>query len=276
MKTPTTYQGGKTRIAKKIVNAILNDANTEDFYLYDLCCGSGAITLEFYDQLGEFGFTTMLDWSPWGDFWKSIGEGWFSFDLFAKEIEQIPSDKDKIRAYLESLSKHQPLESINHHIYIFLLLQAGSFGGKSIWIDNGRWQNCSFRNYWQPTETSNRRSPVNPMMPMPDEIYRRVEEISANLSFMVSGIRRDIQSFRNIKKNSIVYIDPPYNNSTGYGNNFDVLKEVGRIKNIGAKKVYLSYGEKVSDKAILISEKRSKGNISGSNSAGVQEWLNIF
>ena len=28
--------------------------------------------------------------------------------------------------------------------------------------------------HWQPTATSSRRSPVNPMMPMPDSLYERV------------------------------------------------------------------------------------------------------
>ena len=176
MKTPVSFQGGKTRIADKIVDAILNDVEETSFNFYDLCCGSGAITLALYDRLGEFGNTTMLDWSPWGDFWKSIGEGWFSFELFKTEIDNVPEDRFEIKEYLENLSKQAPIEFTNHHIYIFLLLQAGSFGGKSIWIENGKWHNCSFRNYWQPTSTSNRRSPVNPMMPMPDEIYRRVKD----------------------------------------------------------------------------------------------------
>lgn len=276
MKAPVTYQGGKTRIAKNIVEVILNDINTEDFDFYDLCCGSGAITLEFYNRLGEFGYATMLDWSPWGDFWKSIGEGWFSLELFKNEVDQIPRDRFKIKEYLKNLSEQKPLESTNYHIYRFLLLQAGAFGGQSVWIEDGEWKNCSFRSYWQPTATSNRRSPVNPMMPMPEEIYNRVEEISANLSFLVTGLRKPIENFNDIKKDSVVYIDPPYENCSGYGKDFDVLNQVNRIKKFDPKRIFLSYGKQVSEKAILISERRAKGNIHGNNSAGVQEWLNIF
>lgn len=273
LKPPATYQGAKTRISKKIVDIILNDINNNSFDFYDLCCGSGAITLELYNQTGESHNMTMLDWSPWGDFWKSIGEGWFSFEIFRSIINNIPEDKRDVKAYLENLSKEAP---DIFHIYKFLLLQAGSFGGKAIWIDNGKWQNCSFRNYWQPTPTSNRRSPVNPMMPMPEEIYKRVFDISANLSFVINGKCQKIETFDKIKKDSIVYIDPPYSNSTAYGSDFDLIHEIRRIQNYYPKKIYVSYGKQISKNAIFISEKRSKGNISGNNSAGVQEWLNII
>lgn len=73
---PCTYQGGKHRVAVKIIDAIDSREhllqNKTDFY--DLCCGSGAITLELINR----GFPThkihMCDAGPWGTFWKSVQE----------------------------------------------------------------------------------------------------------------------------------------------------------------------------------------------------------
>ena len=49
---PCSYQGGKQRLAKQIVDIIFeqNEIN-EDTKFYDLCCGSGAITLELINRV---------------------------------------------------------------------------------------------------------------------------------------------------------------------------------------------------------------------------------
>ena len=64
-----------------------------------------------------------------------------------------------------------------HIVYDYLLLQAGAFGSKWIGIEGNKWTNNTFRSYWLPTETSNRKSPVNPMMPLPNTLYERVFNI---------------------------------------------------------------------------------------------------
>lgn len=40
------YQGGKQRIAKQIVNIIKQYINDDKTQFYDLCCGSGAVSVE--------------------------------------------------------------------------------------------------------------------------------------------------------------------------------------------------------------------------------------
>ena len=51
LKTPCTYQGGKQRLASQIVDCIFkNSVITEDTVFYDLCCGSGAITVELINR----------------------------------------------------------------------------------------------------------------------------------------------------------------------------------------------------------------------------------
>ena len=138
-----------------------------DTKFFDLCCGSGTITLELINRNIRPENITMLDIGSWGAFWKLIGDGKFSYSKFLEYSNNIPSNKFQIKEHMEALSK----ENANiDEAYKYILLQASSFGSKQIWNKSGVWKNASFRNYWQPTKTSNRRSPVNPMQPMADEI----------------------------------------------------------------------------------------------------------
>jgi len=157
--SPTTFQGGKQRIASKIID-IINPSKDKIFY--DLCCGSGAISLELINR--GYNNVVMLDISPWGLFWKAISEKTFDLDKFAHYCNNVPENKNEIQVYLKNMSKTSIEEDT---VYKFLLLQAGSFGGKAISNKNWSTNLLSFRNYWQPTETSNRRSPVNPMKGQP-------------------------------------------------------------------------------------------------------------
>ena len=91
------------------------------------------------------------------------------------EIVDFEKELKDIQKYLQELSnQYVDFSKLEYH---YLLLQSGSFGSNQIWIENNRWKNNSFRSYWLPTETSNRRSPVNPMMPMPSTLYNRVKDI---------------------------------------------------------------------------------------------------
>ena len=137
--SPTTYQGGKQRIAKNIIDIISKRNNgLKDKSFYDLCCGSGAITLEVYNRDIPFENLYMCDISVWGDFWKSIGDGTFLQEVFEIYLKNIPENKNDIKSYLEKIYMESPYDGvILSEVYRFLLLQAGSFGGKQIWIENG-------------------------------------------------------------------------------------------------------------------------------------------
>ena len=53
LKSPCTFQGGKSRLAPKIVDEISSIVPVDkDTVFYDLCCGSGAISLETDKQGG--------------------------------------------------------------------------------------------------------------------------------------------------------------------------------------------------------------------------------
>jgi site-specific DNA-adenine methylase len=270
LEIPCSYQGGKQRLAKEIVDIIFNQNEINQYTkFYDLCCGSGAISVEIINRGIKPSNITMLDASPWGLFWKMIGNQEFKIDKFIEYIENIPNDVSLIQSHIKELYK-QPANIDT--VYKFLLLQASSFGSKAIWLKNdAEWATSSFRNYWLPTETSSRRSPVNPMMPMPNTLLERVKNI-ANRMAEVNGLNTDITELKQFEESSIIYIDPPYLNTSGYGYTFDLHNYIEEIEG----KAYISEGYKFTDNAILMSGKRDKGGISGDRKVRNEEWLNVY
>lgn len=271
---PCSYQGGKQRLAKQIVDIILEQNDiTEYTKFYDLCCGCGAITLELINRGIHPTNITMVDKGLFGKFWNSIANNEFNLDVFQQEIKKIP-EKEYIKNYLQNLSnKKVDFELLEYH---YLLLQSGSFGSKQIYIEEDKWKNNSFRNYWLPTENSNRRSPVNPMMPMPDTLFNRVKNIVDNLSGIINAIYSDVKDIE-IKENAIIYIDPPYKNTESYNDDFDYENFIYNNKKNNI--IYLSEGYALEDakSSILLSKSRLKGNISGNiKRKPTEEWLNIF
>jgi len=264
LKPPCAYQGGKQRLASLIADAI--ELNDRPFV--DLCCGSGSVSLEFRKRGVSPHRITMVDKSPWGLFWQSIGNGTFDINEFAFHLRQIPTRLECVEPYIRDLSMQVVDESIS--VYVFLILQASSFGSKAIWIENGRWMNCSFRKYWQPTPTSRRRSPVNPMMPMPATLYSRTARI-AEAMYGCQGFCADVREFQ-IPPGSVTYIDPPYQNTTAYGYTLDIVSFARSFPS----KLYVSEAVPLSQNAIMLSGERQKGGISGVRRSAIQEWLSIF
>ena len=283
LEIPCSYQGGKQRLAKQIVDIFYKENNiNDDTKFFDLCCGSGAISLELINRGFNPNNITMIDNGCFGQFWQDIASGEFDLDIFKREIENLPN-LENIQSYLKKLSD-LPVDE-DKMVYHYLLLQAGAFGSKQIWIENNKWKNNTFRSYWLPTETSNRRSPVNPMMPMPNTLYNRVEAIVEQLSGIITASRESvfdavyrIDEERNKgNKNIIIYIDPPYANTTGYKETFDIYSLEGQIWSTSP--IYISEGYKMqgASESYLLSVGRTKGNISGeAKKKPTEEWLNRF
>ena len=283
LEIPCSYQGGKQRLAKQIVDIFYKENNiNDDTKFFDLCCGSGAISLELINRGFNPNNITMIDNGCFGQFWQDIANGEFDLDIFKREIENLPN-LENIQSYLKKLSDLPVNE--DRMVYHYLLLQAGAFGSKQIWIENNKWKNNTFRSYWLPTETSNRRSPVNPMMPMPNTLYNRVEAIVEQLSGSIIASRESvfdavyrIDEERNKgNKNIIIYIDPPYANTTGYKETFDIYSLEGQIWSTSP--IYISEGYKMqgASESYLLSVGRTKGNISGeAKKKPTEEWLNRF
>lgn len=283
LEIPCSYQGGKQRLAKQIADIFYEENNIDDnTKFYDLCCGSGAVSLELINRGFNPNNVTMIDNGCFGQFWQDIANDEFELNVFRKEIDKLPS-LENIQSYLKELSNHKIDE--DKMVYHYLLLQAGAFGSKQIWIENGKWKNNTFRNYWLPTATSNRKSPVNPMMPMPETLYNRVENIVNQISGCIVASKEDVfdtlyrldTEWENENKNVIIYIDPPYMNTTGYKDSFDIYELRRKIQNHYS--IYISEGLEMehADITYLLSKGRTKGNISGDvKKKPVEEWLNVF
>lgn len=243
-----------------------------------MCCGSGAITIELLNRGIPPEKIVMCDKSSWGVFWKSIGDGFFDLNKFYTYSKAVPRDKSLIQNHMKELS--QTNADIDE-AYKYILLQASSFGGKQIWNTGGKWQNTSFRNYWQPTETSKRRSPVNPMQPMIDIVEKRVKDIINNCKGLTC-YHKDIYEMLSIIQNDksdyqIIYIDPPYTNTTGYGFNFDIHDFLSNLFDVTLGAIFVSEKESISDdEAIRLDFNGAKGGISGKKAGKNEEWLNVF
>jgi site-specific DNA-adenine methylase len=278
---PCSYQGGKQRLAKQIVDIIYKENNIdENTKFFDICCGSGAVSLELINNNFNSNNITMIDINIFGLFYEYVSKNKFDLNIFKEEIDKLP-DKEYIQLYLKQLSD-LPIDE-EKLVYQYLLLQAGSFGSKQIYIKDNKWKNNTFRNYWQPTKSSNRKSPVNPMMPMPDTLFERVENIVNKLSGKIVAYNDDIFNilniFSNLDNNVIIYIDPPYSNTTKYKDSFDVYELIDKLKNINDFTIYISEGVELNNakNTYLLSRGRTKGNISGNvTKKPVEEWLNKF
>lgn len=278
---PCSYQGGKQRLANQIVDIIYEQNNINDeTKFYDLCCGSGAISIEMINRGFYNSNITMADASPWGLFYKMVGDLTFSPDVFKIYIDDIPEDITKIKSYAKEMLSRQANDGLfENMVYKFLILQACAFGSSATWVENNQWRKAGgLRDYWLPTETSNRKSPVNPMMPMPKTLFDRVECICANMD-NVNGIYGMVENVK-IESGSIVYLDPPYKDTHDYGYSLDYSMYIKNIlKDTNDVTIYLSEGFPVegAKENILLSKGRNKGNINGNiKKKPTEEWLNIF
>ena len=271
LTAPATYQGGKSRLAKAISELI---QVPDDAIFCDLCCGSGAISLAMMESSIPPERIVMVDKGPWGDFWRAVGDGSFDCGRLESVISQLPTDLPDTKRRLEEMAAEPPNKDA---IYVFLVLQAGSFGGKAIGIHEDHWVSCngskpSFRAYWTPKPGCNRKSPVNPMMPMPATLLARAREIVRRCKGL-AGTASDITDF-NPPKSAVVYIDPPYKGTTDYAEGG--LDVVSVARSLGCP-CYVSEVRPLSDCSLLLSAGRRKGGISGKRSTKAnEEWLSAF
>ena len=216
----------------------------------------------------------MLDASSWGTFWKAIGEGDFNLAVFEEELNRIPKDKQQIKAYMSALA-NKTFEGDER--YIYPILQSCSFGGKQIWLSNGKWSNAFFRDYWEPTASSIRKSPANPMQPSPETLYKRVREL-VNCCKGVTCLKSNIMDFadRKISGQSVVYVDPPYQGTTSYGFDFDLKEFIASFKEANDAPLFVSEGIPLADNSEELIFGGAKGGISGNKVRKHREWITQF
>ena len=276
LRVPCCYQGGKQRISNQIADillAVYPDDN-QSVHFYDLCCGSGAITIELLNRGIKPSQITMLDASSWGTFWKAIGEGGFDLEVFREELDRIPKDKREVKAYMAELSAKSPEEK---EPYLYPILQSCSFGAKQIWLKNGKWSNAFFRDYWEPTASSVRKSPANPMQPAPETLYRRIQNL-VNRCKGITCLKENIMDFVNsgVCEQAVVYVDPPYQGTTSYGFDFDLDCFIKTFKKTNCAPLFVSEGIPLSNHSEELVFGGAKGGISGNKLRKHREWITKF
>lgn len=274
LRVPCAYQGGKQRVAAQIVDLLIEEASNSDTIFYDLCCGSAAISIELINRGIDPSRIFMLDQSSWGAFWSAIGSGSFNMDLFDHFLSTLPNDKRKFKEHLSALSAF-PI--IDNEVEIYPLLQACSFGGKQIWRNGQYWANACFRDYWEPTATSIRRSPANPMQPSATELRRRIYALVKGMKG-VNCFNDDIMTLLDnpLPINAVVYVDPPYKSTTKYAFSFDLELFIKRFCEINKAPLFISEGGPLSDNAVMLNFLGANGGISGTRKLKHQEWVSRF
>lgn len=274
LRVPCAYQGGKQRIASQIAELLIAAAPSPEARFYDLCCGSGAISIELVNRGVQPSQITMLDHSTWGTFWTAIGTGAFDMQKFEELLSRIPENKRLVKAFMTELAT---TECTQESPEVYPLLQASSFGGKQVWHDGDSWRNAFFRDYWEPTATSVRRSPANPMQPSPTELHRRVRAIARRMEGTLC-LKTDIHHILNmpIPSDAVVYIDPPYGGTTGYGFSFDIEDFAASFRDRFDNPLFISEQRPLSTVSKRLKFGGANGGITGTRSMKHQEWISIL
>ena len=274
LRVPCAYQGGKQRVAAQTVDQRLEAAPSPNSQFYDLCCGSGAVSIELVNRGVDPSRICMLDISSWGSFWSAIGSGRFNMEIFDKYLAELPNNKREMKAHMLAISS---LPVGDHEAELYPILQACSFGGKQIWRRGDTWANACFRNYWEPTATSVRRSPANPMQPSPNELRRRVLALARGM-IGVTCLKVDIMTLLDsrLPPDAVVYVDPPYQSTTGYGFDFNLMSFIDRFRRLNLAPLFVSEGAPLNEESLLLTFSGAKGGISGVRKGRHQEWLCRF
>lgn len=266
---PVSYQGSKQRLSHHILDLI----DYAGGRFYDLGCGSGAIAIELVNRGVPPDQITMVDHSPWGLFWGLVGRGEFDLDMFGKLCRLIPRNQAEISRWVQQLAGQTVPKSNAELACKFLILQAASFGGKAVWTDGDKWIHHSFRTWWQPTPHSKRRSPSNPMSPMPETLYARVRDICTVMRG-VNGLQTDATAI-SLRPGSTVYVDPPYQGTLEYGYNLD-WRRVIRMAESAQCRVFVSERISLGENAYRLLE-RKRGAVTGLNqNIDNNEWVTVF
>lgn len=230
-----SYIGGKRNHANKILNKIIFKPGAK---FYDLCCGSGEISLALLRRGFDPKRIVMVDSGPWGLVWKNIGNGRFNLSRFATICDHF-NRNPCLKEWCQHVAS-EPLDA--DQIYKFLILQACSFGGRPIIVSNNKLKTCGFRKSIQPEL---------------NELFRRVAEC-CKLARGINGRHKDARCIsRSTLARATVFCDPPYKKSI-YGN--DLLpSEVKRI----CKDFYCTYSVELSERCYKLQTKGRRGGVVG-------------
>lgn len=228
-----SYVGSKKRFADKILNNIKIEENQR---FYDMCCGSGEISIALVKRGFDPRRITMVDSGPWGMVWEKIGNGKFDLKRFAGICDHFNS----YPCFKEWCRQQLPLDI--DQAYKFLILQACSFGGRPIIIRDGQFKLTGFRNN------------INPNI---YTLFNRICEIS-KLMKGVKGKHQDVLKTR-VQKDSVLFFDPPYLTDTNYYQDFVHISQIQKR----FKKFYCTYSFDLEPRAIPLQTKSRRGGVRG-------------
>lgn len=226
------YQGSKERFADTILDYIKPDRSKK---FYDMCCGTGAISLKLIDRGFDPSNIVMVDAGPWGLFWQRVGEGSFSISRFAELCEEFSRTNavDWAKAARET-----PLDD-EDSVYRFLLLQSMSWNGTPVRFNR--------RNTFS---TSGLRDKPSPGV---DVLFGRVV-VAVSKMLGVDGRLEDARAVKT-EPGATVYYDPPYGGHNPYS--FDLP-----VRAITQNEYYISYGVDLARDALQIDRNRT-ANVKG-------------
>ena len=79
-----------------------------------------------------------------------------------------------------------------------------------------------------------------------------------------------------LPSNAVVYVDPPYKSTTGYGFGFDITSFINRFCEVNQVPLFVSEGTPLNEDAMMLTFGGAKGGISGVRTGKHQEWLSRF
>jgi site-specific DNA-adenine methylase len=250
MKLPVAYQGCKSWIADQIVDILCLPSKRPFF---DLCCGSGAVSLAAVEAGQPPETITMVDHSPCGLVWEAVGRGSFDLRYLTFQLNKVPEDRNKIPGYLQKLAA-QPLDE--HVAENFIVLQAGAAFSKPISIREHRWKTPGFR-----------AAPSSYLRPQPQLILERMSHIVRRMRG-VRGICADVRTVLPSIGDAKIYIDPPYVGKAKYCHDLP-LSDLNRV-------CWVSEARPLSDISFKLSNGRANGGHAGTRRGPpIEEWLSL-
>lgn len=266
-RPPVTFQGGKQRLAPAIVD-VLELRPDEPFY--DLCCGSGAVTIEVVSRGHPTSLVGMVDDGPWGLVWEEVGAGRFSLDALRRVAAAVPERVEQQADFLRELRK-QPVHVDTSAV--FLILQAGSFGGMAVYFDGERWSSAGkrgdIRTAWRSKDDPTKHTAT--LMPCAAKVVRRME-VLCELLLGVGLDRGDFYELADL--DGVVYVDPPYAGTAGYGGRATPAYDFAAFAARNPKaSTWVSEARPLQGDAKRMAKANRQGGIRGKRAAPIEEWL---
>lgn len=251
-----TFMGSKRLFATQIAAEILR---RDPEHVYDLCCGSGAVSIALVREGYPVEQLTMVDIGPWGDVWVKLSAGEINLswlhDFMFKNWPTTGSSE-----HMREFARVAP-----YAVEVFLLLQMTSRGGLPTTWDGKGWRNSSKSEPWTPR----------------GELHRERENMWARLLTLmkllkgVGAKKADVSDLRGEwnRSGGLRYLDPPYRGTRAYGAELDLESYLAWAP----RPILVSeQRELVGADRILTLGSRAAKSLGGGRTDAIQELLHVY